>query len=123
MNKKNRCFNLKGIENVCEYLLDKIFICLHYYLDSHGNLIPCTIEDKKNKKSKEYDIEDSNVQLSILVRKGVGGTCPYKSEAKLLDEVGVLSLLMAKSELKDFKVNKDFNVNNFNYHNIKENIK
>lgn len=69
-------------------------MCLHYHLDGRGRLHPCSkagagmgsssssaaggAADQQQAKERQYGIEQSNVQLGVMVRKGVGGTCPLR---------------------------------------------
>lgn len=74
---------------------DRSFVCLHYHLDAHGRLHPCSAGSDGMGGSvgnalggvpaaavhQQYSIEQSNVQLGVMVRKGVGGTCPLRCNA------------------------------------------
>jgi hypothetical protein len=75
-------------------LQDRSFICLHFHLDQHGQLHPvAAVEASRSSSSgalgggssgtdgsggRQYSVEQSNVQLGVMVRKGVGGTCPLR---------------------------------------------
>lgn len=39
-------------------------------------------------------IHESDVQIAIIVRKGIGGTCPLRSAARSLENNGILSVLL-----------------------------
>lgn len=68
-------------------------MCLHYHLDAHGRLHPCSMNSagmshsgssasggaaRQQQEQQQYGIEQSNMQLGVMVRKGVGGTCPLR---------------------------------------------
>lgn len=61
-------------------------MCLHYHLDAHGRLHPCSVGSDGSvgvpaaSVQPPYSIEQSNVQLGVMVRKGVGGTCPLRCD-------------------------------------------
>lgn len=62
-------------------LQDRSFICLHYHLDQQGQLHPVSTTPASagsNGTAVRYSVEQSNVQLGVMVRKGVGGTCPLR---------------------------------------------
>lgn len=89
-------------------LQDRSFLCLHFFLDPHGRLHPVTAHASSSGGGSDsgggsssphgggggggaaddgsggrggvtqYSIEQSNVQLGVMVRKGVGGTCPLR---------------------------------------------
>lgn len=46
-------------------------------------------------------IDGSNVQLAIIVRKGIGGTWALRNAARSLDAVQILSLMMGSQSLTD----------------------
>lgn len=76
---------------------DRTFVCLHYCLDADGRLHPVAADPAGSSASgapvgadhgsggsdggdtsHRRSIEGSNVQLGVMVRKGVGGTCPLR---------------------------------------------
>lgn len=84
-------------------LQDRSFACLHFYLDASGRLHSCTATDGtggggggdaagaaagcssgaagsggSGEARPYFTVEQSNVQLGVMVRKGVGGTCPLR---------------------------------------------
>lgn len=66
-------------------LQDRSFVCLHYHLDSQGTLHPVDISPTASTgnccngcTAERHTVEQSNVQLGMMVRKGVGGTCPLR---------------------------------------------
>ena len=81
-------------------LQDRSFICLHFHLDQHGQLHPVAAVEASSSSGgaaagsagsgggsrssstdgggRQYSLEQSNVQLGVMVRKGVGGTCPLR---------------------------------------------
>ena len=71
-------------------------MCLHFHLDSTGGALhPCTLAAEapqqqsvagspsgtQQQQQRQYSVEESNVQLGVMVRKGVGGTCPLRQAA------------------------------------------
>ena len=68
---------------------DRSFVCLHFHLDDQGQLHPCTTAPAANNahggssgeaEAQRFTVEQSNVQLGVMVRKGVGGTCPLRCD-------------------------------------------
>ncbi len=70
---------------------DRCFICLHFHLDRQGRLHTIStqrqpaggtsstgITSSTPGPARQYNVEESNVQLGVMVRKGVGGTCPLR---------------------------------------------
>jgi len=108
---------LKGVEEVVvddNVLRDKTFLCFHYKLvkkgdgdDDYGGdietqLIACcpppatTTTNSKEEENCYYGdiVRESNVQVGIMVRKGVGGTCPLRAAAKGFQMNGLLAGLL-----------------------------
>jgi hypothetical protein len=114
---------LDGAENVASLCQDKNFVCLHYKLVQNGGeksnftkLVPClpsssepklgnaadaSAESDDNDKTKSISsslsassLASSNVQIGIMIRKGVGGTYPLRSAARKLHAQGLLGALM-----------------------------
>ncbi|KAI3425137.1 hypothetical protein D9Q98_008908 [Chlorella vulgaris] len=90
-----------GIESL---LQDRSFVCLHYHLDSQGTLHPVDISPTASTgnccngcTAERHTVEQSNVQLGMMVRKGVGGTCPLRAAARRLGSTGLLSMLLDDS--------------------------
>lgn len=64
-------------------LADRCFHCLHFRLDDAGKLHPAPTVSRHGGCSggggaAAAGPEASNVQLGIMLRKGVGGTCPLR---------------------------------------------
>ena len=71
-----------GVRDLPRLFHDKIFICLHFKLEGHGHL------------QATSSIESSTIQVGLMLRKGVGGTCPMRAGAKQLQAMGVLDVLL-----------------------------
>lgn len=56
---------------------------------------PSSMQQQRRQRRKEdLGISDSNMQLGILIRKGVGGTCPLRAQARRM--AGLLSALLGE---------------------------
>lgn len=67
-----------GLESL---LADRCFVCLHFRLDGAGQLHPVdggAAAAGGAGSGVQRGVEGSNVQLGIMLRKGVGGTCPLR---------------------------------------------
>lgn len=77
--------DIHGSTGLDSMLQDRSFVCLHYRMDDSGagtQLLPCMV------------LEHSNVQVGVMVRKGVGGTCPLRAAARKASASGPLSALL-----------------------------
>lgn len=92
-----------SLADVGSLLADRQFLCLHYRCVAAENgplqLAPCTEElplatADGSGAAPGSQIERSDVQIGMLVRKAVGGTCPLKAVAARLEEAGVLDALL-----------------------------
>ena len=88
------------------FLTDRTFLCLHYRLTAAGQLLPCLVAPPAalpgppaaavpvsaaqaqaatpagspcSVACREPAVEESDVQIGILIRKGVGGTSPARA--------------------------------------------
>lgn len=84
-----------AVDGLLRYTVEKGFVCLHYTLkrDDGGHLWLGTLPES------DSSVETSNIQLALTLKRGVGGTAGMKSEAKLLDEGGILGLLLGEDPL------------------------
>ncbi|GMH40289.1 hypothetical protein BSKO_08193 [Bryopsis sp. KO-2023] len=94
---------IKGMQELSGNLHDRVLVCLHYQRSASGHLTPCMPPANKHdamdscssdESSQSPGIEDGNVEIAIIVRKGIGGTCPLRSAARTLDSSGILPLLL-----------------------------
>jgi hypothetical protein len=107
---------LKGVQEVVvddNILRDKTFLCFHYKLvkkedgdddydgDAATQLMACCPPPTPTTTTKEEEnccyrniVRESNVQVGIMVRKGVGGTCPLRAAAKGFQLNGLLAGLL-----------------------------
>jgi len=65
--------HVTGAAAMLSFLQDRSFVCLHYCLKVIENKIEIL---------PSYTVENSDVQVGIMVRKGVGGTYPLRSAAR-----------------------------------------
>ena len=104
-----RLSRLTGALSLSDLVRDRTFVCLHYHLDAEGHLHACQNLPGEQAAAddaggtgvplgstgaagssavpplrQQHGITDSNVQLGIMIRKGVGGTCPLRAQARRL---------------------------------------
>jgi hypothetical protein len=81
-----------AFDGLLEHAVEKGFVCFHYQLkrDRSGHLFLDAIPESK------FSIENSNIQLAISMKRGVGGTSGMKAESRLLDKGGMLGLLLGE---------------------------
>ena len=100
-----RVAEVGGAEGLEPLLADKSFVCLHYWMDPRtGAVHPCAAAaaDAGSEaaaagaegRTRAYSIRESNLQVGVMVRKGVGGTCPLRAAARQLSRSGLLGALL-----------------------------
>eukprot|EP00210_Caulerpa_lentillifera_P001116 g1077.t1 len=92
------CRLINGLESISEMISDRTFLCCHYHLDSTGSIQPCT---------GQRGIDQSNIQVVIIVRKGIGGTCTLKNAARSLNDLQVLPILMGTKSFPELSFNEE----------------
>lgn len=94
------CSLIDGLESISEMINDRTFLCCHYYLDQGGggSIEPCT---------GVRGIDQSNIQVVIIVRKGIGGTCTLKNSARTLNDLRILPILMGIKSLPEVTFSED----------------
>lgn len=108
-----------GAEALRPFLTDRTFLCLHYRLTAAGQLLPCLdapaaalpgpaapavpasaahapAATPAGSSCSGKVAEESNVQIGILVRKGIGGTSPARA---VIDFPGCLRVRVANPKL------------------------
>jgi hypothetical protein len=100
---------LDGVNALGPLLQDRTFLCLHYRLDraAAGGLAlrPCCAAPAPatagggapqdgDGGGGVWGVAESDVQVGVLVRRGVGGTCPLRSAARALAGAGALDVLL-----------------------------
>jgi len=80
------------LRNLLDEAFDKSFLCWHYCLErtEDGGCVLLPVQDD------DLSLRQSDVQLAITIRKGVGGTAGMKSEARNLDKGALLGLLLGE---------------------------
>ena len=77
-----------GAADLQPFLADRTFLCLHYRLTAAGQLLllPCLgapaatpAEPSRSDARCKVAVAESNVQIGILIRKGIGGTSPARA--------------------------------------------
>lgn len=96
--------NSNSLEDVLSSLSDRMFLCLHFLLEQDASKSYCI---RSLSMDDESGLEHSNLQVTITVKKGVGGTFTMKNEAKEADESGLLSLILGENPVKLVKLYKE----------------
>ena len=106
-----------GAEGLRPFLTDNTFLCLHYRLTAAGQLLPCLVAPAAALPGPPAPaaplsaaqapaatpagspcsaVMESNVQIGILVRKGIGGTSPARA---VTDSPGCVLVRVANLKL------------------------
>ena len=97
---------VSGAAGLQQHLADRTFMCLHYRLTATGQLLPCSVApaappgpagtaapptsaqapaaatpagSPSSPARCALAVQESNVQIGILIRKGIGGTSPARA--------------------------------------------
>ncbi|KAK9833612.1 hypothetical protein WJX74_000510 [Apatococcus lobatus] len=82
---------IQGAKALASLLTDKVMVCLMYCWTAQEGLQACSSSPEAASGRSWWQ---SNVQLGVAVRKGVGGTCPARAAARNLAHCGLLELLL-----------------------------
>lgn len=93
----------KGLKSYFSNVGDKGFLCFHYQIEQGKQ---CRL---RTLPVKEDSLLVSNVQVAVTLKRGVGGTAGMKSEARLLDNGALLSLVLGEDPDFILKYHKDLN--------------
>eukprot|EP00889_Picochlorum_renovo_P003571 jgi/Picre1/30601/NNA_005962.t1 len=93
----------KGLKSYFSNVGDKGFLCFHYQIEQGKQ---CRLHTLPH---KEDSLLVSNIQMAVTLKRGVGGTAGMKSEARLLDNGALLSLVLGEDPDSLLKYHQDLN--------------